>query len=144
MKIAFLKGTGIIDRLIQIWTLSKYSHCEIVFSDGTTFGNSLVAPFRTQISHKTYSPKYWDLVDVNIAPEQENLIRAFCWTQVDKKYDWKAIFFSQILPFGWEDPNKSICSEICVTAFQLAGFFISYKASKVSPGKFRKLIKNLQ
>ncbi len=144
MKVAFLKGSGLLDRLIQMWTFSKYSHCELIFSDEASFGNSLVAPFRTQFSHKFYSYVDWDIVEVDVPQDKENLMRAFCWTQVDKRYDWKAIFFSMILPFKKEDPNKWICSEICVAAFHVAGYFGGTKACTVNPGKFAKMIKMIK
>ena len=144
MKVAFLKGTGILDRLIQFWTFSKYSHCELIFSDGSSFGTSLTSPFKTQFTYKIYFHQQWDIIDVDIPMEKETLIKAFCWTQVDKKYDWKAIFFSMILPFRKEDPNKWICSEICVAAFHVADYFGGTKACTVNPGKFAKMIKLLK
>jgi len=144
MKVAFLKGTGILDRLIQFWTFSKYSHCELIFSDGSSFGTSLTSPFKTQFTYKMYFHQHWDIVEVDVPPEKELLIKAFCWTQVDKKYDWKAIFFSMILPFRKEDPSKWICSEICVAAFHVADYFGGIKACTVNPGKFAKLIKSIK
>jgi hypothetical protein len=140
MKIAFLKGTSIVDRLIQLWTLSKYSHCEMIFSDHTSFGTSLELPFKTVMSYKTYDPMYWDVVEVNIPAFKEQIIKDFCMTQIGKSYDWKAIFFSMILPLRQDSSDKWICSEVCTAGFQRAGYFNDIKACRVNPGKFRKLL----
>jgi len=144
MKVAFLKGTGLIDRLIQIWTFSKYSHCEIIFSDGITFGNGLAFPYKTQMSHKLYSHVDWDFVEVAVSKETEQKMMNFCWTQVDKEYDWKAIFFSMILPFRQQNPNKWICSEIGVEIFRQGGYFRDVKPCTVNPGKFYKLLQKIK
>lgn len=141
MKVAALKGTGIADRLIQLWTWSKYSHCELVFSDGVTFGSTLKPPMKTSFSQKVYNPALWDLIDINVPPEKEALIRMFCEKQAGKEYDWKAIFLSQILFLRKEDPDKWICSEVCVAAFQKASYCAGLKPCTVSPGKFVKLAK---
>jgi uncharacterized protein YycO len=144
MKIAFLKGTGIVDRLIQMWTFSKYSHCEMIFSNEESFGNSLIYPFKTCISRKPYLPKYWDIIDVNISAEKESKIRDFCEKNIGKSYDWTAIFFSMIIPFRLGSKDKFICSEVCTEAFQAAGYFSDKKACTVSPGKFYKLIQSIK
>jgi len=142
MKVAFLKGDGILDRLIQLWTWSKYSHCELIFSDDRTFGTSLSFPFQTEFCKRPHL-WFWDIVEVNIPPEKEALIRKFCEGQVGKQYDWKAIFFSQILPFRADNPKKWICSEVTTAAFRAAGYLTKHKPCAVSPGKFSKIIKTI-
>jgi hypothetical protein len=143
MKVAFLKGTGILDWAIRLWTFSKYSHCELIFSDGSSFGTSLGYPFKTQFSHKMYPHSYWDVIEVDVPPEKEKLMKDFCWTQTGRSYDWTAILFSMILPFRQDASDKWICSEICVAAFKQGGYFSDRKPCRVSPGKFSKLVKSI-
>ncbi len=141
MKIAFLKGKGILDRLIQIWTLSKYSHCEMVFTDGMTVGTSLGMPFTvTKQTNAFYSPGLWDMVEVKLTPDEEEKVKKFALEQVGKKYDWMGIYLSQILPFRMQKTNKWFCSELCVASLQQVGKVSDIKPCRVSPGKLSKML----
>ena len=147
MKIAFLKGTGIIDKMIKLWTWSKYSHCEMIFSDDTTIGTSLAFPFTVSISTKVYDPKFWDIVEVNVTYEEELIMKQFALEQIGKKYDWCGIFFSIVFPFKRDTSNRWFCSELCTAIFQKIhrlSMIFNKKACTVSPGKFSKLIATIK
>lgn len=141
MKIAFLKGTGIFDRLIRLWTWSSYSHCEFIFSDNISIGTDLNTPFNVKVKGHLKYTSNWDFVDVKLTPEQEKLVRDFTNLQVGKGYDWKGIWFSQFLPFKAENPEKWFCSELCTSGLQKAGLLSGLKPCTINPGKLYKLLK---
>lgn len=143
MKVAFLKGTGFIDYIIKIWTFGKYSHSELVFSDGTWFSTELAWPFKTSFHRydEQWANKHFDFIDINITAEQEQRIREFCVGEVGCAYDWKGIILSMILPFKKADAEKWFCSEICVAALQIIGLLQGVKPQCVFPNKLSKLLK---
>jgi len=141
MKVAFLKGTGFIDKLIKFYTKSDYSHCELVFSDGVWFGNALDGKMKTGFKSRIPDPKYWDFIELPTSEADEIKIKAFCEKEKDCKYDWSGIFLSQILHFGAQSKTKWFCSEICTAALQEIGMLSGIKPHKVSPGKLYSLIK---
>lgn len=125
MQVAFYNGwdnkdANIYDKLICIWTLSKYSHCEVIFSDGISFSSS---PRDGGCRYKniTYKPNNWDIYDLAIDNEHEGILRNFCDRQVGKKYDWRGIFFSVFLPLDKHNPNRWFCSEVLATLFKIEG-----------------------
>ena len=140
MKVAFLRGTNFLDKLIKGWTGYKYSHCELVFSDGVTIGTSLRSPFKVESKKVNYNKGYWDLIDIKLDMDQEIRIRTFCNAQIGKEYDWTAIWFSHLLPFKIQDDNKWFCSELCVAAFQKIKYLPHELPSQINPGEFYKLI----
>lgn len=143
MKAVFLKGTGVIDYAIRIWTLSPYSHSEFQFSDGESMGVCLTLPPKVTRRRVVYGPS-WELVDLDVPIERELKIKEFIIKQLGKDYDWKGIFLSQVLPFKSEDPTKWFCSELCMASFKYAGYFPDEVASKIHPGRFYKCIQPLR
>jgi hypothetical protein len=143
MKVAFLKGTGIVDMAIRLFTFSKYSHCELLFNDSVWFGNNpngnLQTGFRRRIMIDI--DKYWDFVEIKMTEDEENRIKKFCESERDCNYDWKGIFLSQIFPLNKENPDKWFCSEICTAALQVIGYLPGIKPCQISPGKLYSLIK---
>lgn len=141
MKVAFLKGTGFVDKLIKFWTMSRYSHCELVFSDGTWFGNALDGEMKTGFKTRDANPAYWDFIELPTSEADEIKIKAFCEDEKNCKYDWTGIFLSQFIPLGIQSKTKWFCSEICTAALQEIGMLKGIKPYRVSPGKLNSLIK---
>ena len=151
MKIAFYKHTGKIeDKLIRWWTrpalasifsCAKYSHTEIVFSTGEFFSSS-GRDGGTRFKEIEIKPARWDFVDIPVNADQEKQVLEFCKSQIGKKYDWRAIFFSQFLKLKREDPGKWFCSEICLRAIQELGFFPGEIPSEFSPQKLFDLLES--
>ena len=139
MKVAFFKGTGIIDLLIRFYTFSKYSHCELLFNDGSWFGCKPNGDTKTNYRSRIINDK-WDFIELNITLEEEKKIKIWCDNEVGCSYDWKGIFLSQILPFGEQSRDKWFCSEICVEALQVIGKLLGITSWKISPGKLYKLL----
>ena len=86
-------------------------------------------------------PKYWDTIEIKMSKEQEEIIKKWCETELDCKYDWAGIFLSQFIPLGIQSKTKWFCSEICVAALQQVGMLDGIKPYRVSPNKLSKLIR---
>lgn len=113
-----------------------YSHVEIVFSDGLFFSAS---PREGVVRYKRISPdlRNWDFVDFPVSLEQEHEIRAWCDTQVGKKYDWAGVF-----GFVWDcrdDPDEWFCSKICGQAPKSVGIWTKVETWRLSPNGHKQL-----
>ena len=145
MKIAFYKKLKkISDFLIRwhtrenfwkIFSIAEYSHCELVFSNDESFSSS-GCDGGARFKKIKFDEKKWDVFKIKISAADEKKIREFCAAQCGKKYDWRAIFFSQILDLQRENPQKWFCSEICAAALQKINFLKNEKPHLLSPQKF--------
>ena len=151
MKIAFYKKIkNIVDFSIRwhtrkkkwrIFSLAKYSHCEIIFSDDEFFSSS-GRDGGVRFKKIKCDKKKWDVFKIEISAADEKKIREFCAAQCGKKYDWRAIFFSQILDLQRENPQKWFCSEICAAALQKINFLKNEKPHLLSPIELFLKLKN--
>jgi hypothetical protein len=122
IELAFYKGRGTIyDRLIRLWTWSRYSHVEIVVRRREKINSSLIfssSPRDGGVRQKwsALDPARWDCVRV---PRKLNRKLITDELELKAQYDWRGIIFSQIVPFGWQDKNNWFCSEICAAAIGL-------------------------
>lgn len=140
MRVAFLKGTGFVSRAIQIWTRSKYCHCELVFGDDLRFSADPTMPMHTRFSIEPMSASCWDFIEIPMDKEKEKIICEYFKTELDCRYDWVGIFLSQFIPFGYHSESKWFCSEVCVAGLQKVGLLTDVKPNRVSPGKLYKLL----
>lgn len=112
MQLAFYKDKGnFYDFVVRLFTLSKYSHCELVI-DGISYSSS---PRDNGVRSKVidFNPEHWDIIEVN-ADKQKAL--DFFNKELGKKYDWRGAIKS-VVPFLIKnDPNRWFCSEICAEA----------------------------
>lgn len=141
MQIAFYKAEGkIFDKLIRWWTGGRYSHCELVFSDGVFFSSS---PRDGGVRYKTIQKDLgkWDFVGIRVDKFDENVLRRWCDSKVGRSYDWLGIALTQALPLGMEDPERYFCSEIIVDALQHIGRFKGFTPSEVTPQKLYNITK---
>ena len=138
MKMIFYKGKGTwIDRLIRWWTGGKYSHCEIMFSDGLCFSSSS-RDKGTRFKEIDMQFGHWDIVELHdVTIEEEDKIREWCKSKEGKPYDYLGllgfVFFAD-----FDDKKKYYCSEICLKAMEIIGR-ISYE-KRVSPTYMRDLL----
>lgn len=142
MYIAFYKGKkgNFFDKAISIWTLSKYSHCELLDKEKNFYTSS---PRDGGVRRKKidiYLEK-WDLYKLNIkSPQKYKWLKEFYETTKGAEYDWLGIVFSEVFPFGIEDPNKYYCSEWCL--YYLKYFcHLDIEKTQISPGGLFKLLK---
>lgn len=143
MKIAFRKKCHTIyAKIICFWTFGKYSHSELVFSDGTTFSSD-EADGGTRWKDELEKPEEWDFIDIPCNKTQEKEIRRFCEGEDGLKYDMAGIGFSFLpIPVGWQSAEKWFCSEICAAALQQIGYLVGYTPSRISPNKLYSLLKS--
>jgi|LGVE01.1.fsa_nt_gb uncharacterized protein YycO len=138
MKVAFYKakyGTW-FDKLIAKITNSKFSHCELVFSNGTAFSASDREGVR--FAKIDFSSGHWELVTVDITSEQESLLTAWCMRQVNSKYDWLGVFLGWV---GIHQQKKWFCSELCSEALtNFAGIELISQSKSISPEKLYKIL----
>ncbi len=135
MKILFYKakyGTW-LDKLISVATFSKYSHCELMFSDGVC-GTSSIRDGGVRLKKINIIPDHWDIYDVETS-SPEGAIRYWFKTYIDGKYDTIGAICS-VFRFNPDfDNDKWFCSELC-------GVFTCLDNS-LTPGALHKKLKKL-
>lgn len=137
MKIAFYKaryGTW-ADKTIAVTTLSKYSHCEIVFSDGMCASSSIrdggIRFKRINLSD------HWDVYDLE-SYYDEDAVKYWFSLHQDNTYDYVGAIASAF-GINLSSENKKYCSFACAAVLNLE--------TTVTPGglladlKYRGLIK---
>lgn len=141
MKVIFKKnGKSIFAKIIRVWTLSKYSHVELVFSDGMAFSSD-EADNGTRYKKIDINDTDWDVLNIPCTPEQERYVRDFCDEENGLKYDKIGICFSFLpIPIGWQSANKWFCSEFCTAAVQRIGYLVGYTPARISPKKMFKFL----
>lgn len=118
VRLAFYKSRygNFIDKIINWWTGGYgYSHCELVFTDGSSFS----ADSRTNKTRFTagidWNEEKWEFIDL---PEYdsfgENLLKLKAVSIDGLGYDWTGIFFHQFLPLSWQSEDEWWCSEACL------------------------------
>jgi hypothetical protein len=118
MKIAFyIAENGMwLDKLISFFTVSKYSHCELVFSDGE-FGSSSARDGGLRLKYIEQDFK-WDIYDLKnldgseISKEHETLIHDWFLKHAGEKYDWSGAIMS-LFGVNWTSDDKKFCSYVC-------------------------------
>lgn len=111
MKIAFYnaKFGGSWDKLISLVTFSKFSHCEIVLSNGECWSssyrdNGVRCKFINLGDH-------WEVYDLN-GNFDEGAIKYWFQLHDGDKYDVKGAVAS-LFHIGLSSENKKFCSEVC-------------------------------
>ena len=112
MKIASYKVirpgfSGIFSRLVRWWTSSKYSHTELIFSDGVS-GSSSFLDKGVRLKSITYDETYWDFIEIQGFDE----LQARWWFERNqgKKYDVLGLL-GFVWKRGTQNKNKWYCNE---------------------------------
>lgn len=112
MKAAFYKGTrpglaGLYNIITKWWGNGKYSHCELIFSDGMAASSSF-ADGGVRFKRIEFSPDRWDFI--KLSDELEADARAWFEAHAGQKYDLRGnVRF--VLDFLRDDKDKWFCSE---------------------------------
>jgi len=142
ITIAFFRGqgNGMISRLIEWWTNSKYYHTEIKINDIWVTSTDINGVTRTSTNVDKMSRDEYSFV-VKLTNIQYANLMNWVDSKVGSKYDFLGIILSQILPTRIDNPNKWFCSEICTKILQLALVEEVYDLTPnmVSPGKLAKI-----
>lgn len=114
MKIAFYKGLGsgyASDIAICLATFSKYSHCELVFSDGMA-ASATRRDGGVRFKRIIFKSARWDIYDLPMADSQEIATRAFFNLNEGSPYDTIGAVLAN-LGFDTLDRLGFFCSSIC-------------------------------
>lgn len=142
LRVAFRKrAPGFASGFIRFWTGGRFSHVELVFSDGVCFSSS-ATDGGTRFRELDLNPEEWEFVPVQLSPDVEARVREFCKAEEGCRYDWRGIGFSFLpIPIGWQHAEKWFCSEVCTAALQVAGYLRGYTPASLSPnGMHKKLV----
>lgn len=134
LLIAYKGKTRFFDRLIQWWTKSPYSHCELVLSDGKCYSSSILdGGVRSTYIQYENSPK-WDIYHL---PDnlEINVSNYFARTR-GMPYGFIDLIFNQIIKSNRDYEAGEFCSSWCAAAIGLPSSSNSY-----SPGSLVDFIK---
>ncbi|MBD9483913.1 hypothetical protein IB229_13080 [Pseudomonas sp. PDM14] len=124
--LALYKGKGkLFNRLIRLWTRSKYSHCELVMPDGRWLSASAMDG-GVRAKRIDLDLAHWDLIPLPWANAAH--IEGLFQRHQGKGYDWVGILLSQVVPIAIQSPARMFCSEFCAAALGLQA-----SASRFSP-----------
>ena len=126
LKIAFYKGKGnFINAIVRWWTNSIYSHAELILPDDATWIG--ISPFiKSQVTHRIvieYDYSKWDFIEIEITPEQLDVIMDFYEDTRGDGYDWTGMLLSQFSPCRIKHRKRWYCSEWIAYALRIACVF---------------------
>lgn len=134
------KYATVFDWLIRLWTVSKYSHSEIII--GTSRYASIPNKGVCKINKNIVDSEAWDKQEFTVTKEQADKAKEFIKAQLGKKYDWKAIFLTFIFPFKSHTSNKWFCSELVAATINTMGMSLRFnRPSRVHPKKLYNTVK---
>jgi uncharacterized protein YycO len=148
MKVIFYKAKygDLLNKIIALWTLGKYSHCELVVKETELL-------YITYTSHIAYggvvcrtiskTSDEWDVIDLSKFDLNKEKAVNFCKSQIGKGYDLKAIFLTFVIPFKKQDRKKWFCSEFVTEALKASGLNIDKKSFRIHPNKLYKILREI-
>ncbi|MHB0820128.1 hypothetical protein ACYCFK_17860 [Stutzerimonas stutzeri] len=107
--------TRIAASIIQWWTGSIYSHCELVV-DGWCYSSSAMdgGVRRKQIS---LDPEGWDVMSLPWADDQQ--VQDFFTATDHYRYGWLGLILSQLFNLNRTQDKAQFCSQWCAAALNL-------------------------
>lgn len=144
LKIRFSANILPLSWVVRAWCLSKVSHVEFIFDDGTTILPS-IGLNRTVLTISRPYTWNWDFA-IDISKEEELKILDWCKSQIGVPYDLTALAPLNILiprkKKNWYDPSHWMCSEFCAYALHFVGYkLFDLDTKKITPGQFYKKFK---
>ena len=141
MKFIFRKEEkGLFPALIRWWTKSPYSHCAVLLNEELMFEAAPGAGTRF-VPVGPLLTGDWDALEIKTSADDDQAVLTFCQLEDRLKYDWKGIFFSQIIKMQRAAKNEWFCSEIATAIAQRIGYMINNVPCTVDPGKLYKRLK---
>lgn len=142
MKIAFYKAKygDWKDRLISWATWGPYSHCELVFRDGTGFSSS-PRDGGTRLKKIDWNSGHWDFFNnFFVSGSKEDRIRVYCESITGIPYDWVGV----LCPYGLiHEPELWYCSEVIASIiidWNIAE--INTKQTNISPNQLWRRLRD--
>lgn len=143
MKLAFYKAfqkqATWLDRFIAIVTLGKYSHVEVVFSDGMSFS---ISPREKVCRFKRidFNPNNWEFIDLTVTRKEEDYIRAMAYKYLDCTYDYIGAVTSAT-PICLQVSSEMFCSELAIELIRNSKTYSQLQdGCRYSPNKLFKSI----
>lgn len=145
MKLIFYKAWNnpkatMLDKIVALFSLGKYSHTEIHFSNDEAFS---ISPRENTIRFKKIdvNPQRWDSIDINLSIKEELQVYKYCVRLAQRKYKYDYIgALSSPLRLCIQNKNKYFCSEICANILQEQNIFQLEKGCKYTPVRLSKEI----
>lgn len=144
MKLAFYKAfcpnATLLDKTIAITTFGKYSHVEVVFSDGMSFS---ISPREKVCRFKRidFNPDNWEFVELDTTKKEENYIRAMAYNFLDCTYDYIGAITSAT-PICLQVNSQMFCSELSTELIRNSQAYKRLKdGCRYSPNELYKLLK---
>lgn len=136
MKLAsyIAKRGRLLDWLIALRHFGRYSHSELVFSDGMSFSSSSRDGGTRFVDSRNFDRSKWEFVTLPVPDAAEAEIRLWCEGVVGAKYDWAGVL-AFINPFRRHNPTQWFCSEIVAQALKTHGFLTHLKPEQVWPSQ---------
>lgn len=111
VSIVFYKGPGTLaEKVIRIWTKSRYAHCEFRRSDGLCHSNDRFR-FVSRAEPIRMDPEDWEECPIELPGEIVDRVERRQLRKVGTQYDWRGIVFSQIFPLGIHNKRRWFCSK---------------------------------
>lgn len=137
-NVIFYKGPEtFFGRLIRWWTKSPYSHCALYFRPEGAPGFILEAMAGIGVRERLMvgiDATLWDTVAVPVSKESYEKALTWARSELGCKYDWKGIFWAQILRIPRAHPDQWFCSEYAAGGLQHLGMLQGSRACTFSPG----------
>jgi hypothetical protein len=127
-----------IDRAIAAHDGGRFSHSELVFSNGDWFSSSW-RDGGTRFKRIDPDSGHWELVNVPATLEFEQTIRAWCEGELGVPYDMSGVLAYK---FFWrkQDPNRWYCSEIVSASLRAARLLAqNFEPHRTSPNGLYEL-----
>ena len=148
--VLFVKGTGLVSRMIRFVTGGEWSHCAIFLDDNTLLETEWSTKCRIiNIEDTDYLEKEHKIVRVPLTEDQKDLLQVVTYMSLGKKYDFWLIFklFIKCL-FGFKVKKNSyetlVCSELVGYVLLSLGVFTYDEAhiANTSPSELYNILKD--
>lgn len=137
MHLCLHRGRGIVSKLIEWQSRSKFSHASMLFSDGVVIESREFVGVHRLPKLVNRPGEIIDVFEVLTNQKQEHAIRSFAEAQVGKRYDYRSIvrFMTREPVTNWQ-MNNWFCSELAFASFDAGGIRLlnTIRAWAVNPG----------
>lgn len=107
--------TRVSARIIQWWTSSEYSHCELVV-DGVSYSSSVMdGGVRGKVIRMAEDK--WDFLELPWADSEK--IKNYLRETDHHKYGWAGLVMSQLFNMNRSGGKSQFCSQWCAAALSL-------------------------
>lgn len=118
---------------------ARYSHTELLFEDWRSFSSS-EEDWGVRFKNIKFKNYHWDFVEISVSNEKYENILKFCEKQKWNSYNWKWVFFAQMLNFNIKGIWDWFCSEICTRALQEACLLKWVNSLFTNPAELAELL----